>query len=165
MPSTTSAAGFDGGCACRSVRYRVASAPIVVHCCHCRWCQRETGASFALNAVIESDRVALLQGTVDEVLTPSLSGNGQRIVRCPHCRVALWSHYCGGGDAVRFVRVGTLDQPDALPPDVHIFTASRQPWVVLAPGVPAFAEFYNPAEVWPQASLARWAAAKAAHPG
>ncbi len=164
MPSATLATGSDGGCACGHVRYRMASAPIVVHCCHCRWCQRETGASFALNAVIESDRVALLQGTVDEVLTPSLSGKGQRVLRCPHCRVAVWSHYPGGGNAVRFVRVGTLDLPDALPPDIHIFTASRQPWVMLAPGVPAFAEFYNAAEIWPAASLARWAAAKEANP-
>ena len=149
---------FDGGCDCRHVRYRMTTAPLFVHCCHCRWCQRETGASFALNAMIESDRLQLLQGGVDMVLTPSASGKGQKIARCPTCRIALWSHYAGGGDAISFVRVGTLDDPDRLPPDVHIFTASKQPWVVLPPGVPAVPEYYKSAELWPKESLERRAA-------
>src|SRR4051794_40946188 len=103
---------LTGGCTCRAVRYHMTSGPLFVHCCHCRWCQRESGAAFALNALIESDRVALLQGAPEEVLTPSNSGKGQRIFRCPSCRVAVWSHYAGGGDRIRFVRVGTLDDPD-----------------------------------------------------
>jgi hypothetical protein len=134
------------------------SAPLFVHCCHCRWCQRETGASFALNAMIEADRVELLQGEVDVVNTPSNSGQGQKISRCPRCRIAVWSNYAGAGDAVRFVRVGTLDEPDRLPPDIHIFTASKQPWVILPPGTPAVAEYYKAAEMWPAESLARRAA-------
>jgi len=126
-----------------------------VNCCHCRWCQRETGASFALNAMIEADRVVLLQGTPEVVDTPSLSGRGQKITRCPVCRVALWSNYSGAGDAVRFVRVGTLDEPDRLPPDIHIFTASKQPWVVLPRGTPAVEEYYDRNDYWPAESLAR----------
>ena len=149
---------FEGGCACRFVRYRMMSAPLIVHCCHCRWCQRETGASFALNALVESDRVERLHGEVDVVVTPSESGKGQKIVRCPRCRVAVWSHYAGAGDAVSFIRVGTLDEPDRLPPDVHIFTASKQPWVALPPDVPAIAEYYRASELWPSDSLERRAA-------
>ena len=155
---------FEGGCTCRSVRYRMATAPMIVHCCHCRWCQRETGTAFALNAMIESDRVHLLAGEVEVVDTPSNSGKGQKIARCPTCRIALWSNYAGAGDAVRFVRVGTLDDPDRFPPDVHIFTSSKQPWVVLPPGTPAFAEYYKSADVWPQESLERRAALLAARP-
>lgn len=146
---------FDGGCTCGAVRYRMTSAPMFVNCCHCRWCQRETGASFALNAMIEADRVVLLKGEPDVVDTPSNSGKGQKIARCPTCRIALWSNYAGGGDAVRFVRVGTLDEPDRLPPGIHIFTASKQPWVVIPPGMPAVEEYYNSAEYWPAESLAR----------
>jgi hypothetical protein len=145
----------DGGCTCRFVRYRMTSAPLFVHCCHCRWCQRETGTAFALNALIESDRVQLLHGEIDVVDTPSQSGKGQRICRCPTCRVAVWSHYAGAGDAVRFVRVGTLDEPDRLPPDIHIYTSSRQPWVVLPPGAVAVPAYYRSSERWPAASLAR----------
>ena len=145
----------EGGCTCRNVRYRMTSAPLFVHCCHCRWCQRETGASFALNAMIESDRVEILHGEPEVVLTPSNSGKGQKIVRCPVCRIAVWSHYAGAGDAVRFVRVGTLDDPDRLPPDIHIFTGSKQPWVVLPAGTPTVAEYYDRNEYWPAASLER----------
>jgi hypothetical protein len=152
---TNDAPSHDGGCTCRFVRYRMTSSPMFVHCCHCRWCQRETGTAFALNALIESDRVQLLQGEVDVVDTPSLSGKGQKVSRCPRCRVAVWSNYGGGGDKVRFVRVGTLDEPDRLPPDIHIYTMSKQPWVVLPPGAAAVHEYYKTSEHWPAESLAR----------
>jgi hypothetical protein len=147
-------ASFDGGCDCRGVRYRLRSRPLFVHCCHCRWCQRESGSAFALNAMIEADRVEV-QGEVELVDTPSASGKGQLVARCPRCRIALWSHYAGAGRAVSFVRVGTLDDPDAMPPDVHIFTSTKQPWVVLPQGTPAVAEYYRRDELWPAESLAR----------
>ena len=146
---------IDGGCTCRTVRYRMVTAPLFVHCCHCRWCQRETGASFALNAMIEADRVELLQGSPEVTDTPSNSGKGQKIYRCRVCRVALWSNYAGSGDAVRFVRVGTLDDPEALPPDIHIFTSSKQPWVVLPEGIPAVPEYYDRKIYWPAQSQER----------
>jgi hypothetical protein len=151
----SSAESADGGCTCRAVRYRMTGAPLIVHCCHCRWCQRETGAAFALNAMIESGRVTLLEGELEIVETPSLSGRGQRISRCPKCRIAVWSNYAGAGEALRFVRVGTLDEPDRFPPNVHIFTASKQPWVVLPAGVPAVPEYYKAAEIWSKESLLR----------
>ena len=146
---------LDGRCTCASVRYRMCSSPMFVHCCHCRWCQRESGASFALNAMIEADRVKLLAGTPEIVVTPSQSGKGQKIARCPICHVAVWSHYAGAGDAVCFVRVGTLDDPDRLPPDIHIFVSSKQPWVVLPTGTPAVAGYYSAKDYWPEASLIR----------
>jgi hypothetical protein len=113
-----------------------------------------------LNALYESDRVELLKGEPEPVLTPSESGRGQRIARCPTCRVAVWSCYSQAGDRVRFMRVGTLDDPDRLPPDVHIYVASKQPWVVLPDGARAFAGFYKPKEVWPPETQARWSALK-----
>jgi hypothetical protein len=146
---------LEGGCDCRAVRYRLESAPLFVHCCHCRWCQRESGAAFALNALIESQRLTLLSGPPEATATPSASGRGQQIWRCSRCRLALWSHYAGAGARLSFVRVGTLDDPDQFPPDIHIFTASKQPWVQLPAGVPAVAEYYDRKRYWPEASLAR----------
>jgi hypothetical protein len=146
---------LEGGCDCRTVRYRMTCSPLFVHCCHCRWCQRESGASFALNAMIESDRVELLSGKPEVVDTPSNSGLGQKIARCPKCLIAVWSHYVGAGPALSFIRVGTLDQPDHLPPDIHIFTSSKQPWVILPPGMPAVPEYYDRKAYWPGESLAR----------
>jgi len=145
----------EGKCTCGEIRFQLTSRPLFVHCCHCRWCQRETGSAFVINALIEADRVVLLDGTPEMVLTPSESGRGQKISRCPSCRVALWSNYTGAGDAVRFIRVGTLLEPDLLPPDIHIFTSSKQPWVVLPVGTPAVPEYYDLEAYWPEESLAR----------
>jgi hypothetical protein len=146
---------FEGACTCRAVRYRLSSRPLFVHCCHCTWCQRETGSAFAIKAMIESERVEVLAGTPEVIDTPSISGVGQKISRCPVCRVALWSNYGGAGDAVRFILVGTLLEPDRLPPDIHIFTSTKQRWFTLPEGTPAVAEYYDCNQYWPKESLAR----------
>lgn len=148
-------AELEGGCACGTVRYRLTDAPMFVHCCHCSCCQTETGSAFVLNALIESERVVLLTGAPEPVLTPSESGRGQQVWRCPDCRVALWSNYGGAVDVIRFVRIGTLDTPAALPPDVHIYTRSKLPWLRLPEGVPVFEAYYDSAALWPAASLER----------
>jgi hypothetical protein len=144
----------EGGCACGAVRYRLEAAPMFVHCCHCLDCQRQTGSAFALNALIETDRIALLAGTPEAVGLPTDSGRPHEVYRCAACKTALWSDY-GKRPGLRFVRVGTLDEPAAVAPDVHIFTRSKQPWIKLPDGVPAFEGFYKMDEVWPPASLAR----------
>jgi hypothetical protein len=144
-----------GYCTCRRIRYEVTSKPLFVHACHCRWCQRETGSAFALNAMIETDRIRLLAEAPELVETPSASGQGQKIRRCPSCRVAVWSHYPGAGPRFAFLRVGTLEDPDSCPPNIHIFVSSKQPWVVLPAGVPAVPEYYDREEHWPAESLAR----------
>ncbi|MCL2906999.1 GFA family protein [Shewanella fodinae] len=146
---------LQGGCDCGFIRYRLNCKPLIVHCCHCSWCQRETGSAFAVNAMVESEQVELLQGEPELINTPSASGQGQQIARCPKCHVALWSHYAGSGPLTKFVRVGTLDQPQVLPPDVHIFTSTKQPWVILPEHIPAFAEYYDRQLVWSADSLQR----------
>ncbi len=149
---------FEGGCACGHVRYKMTSEPLIVHGCHCRVCQRQTGTSFAQNALIEANRVKLLQGEVEELVLESPSGSGQNIARCPTCRVAVWGNYLitgGDGKAIIFIRAGTLDEPDKMPPDVHIYTSSKQPWVILPPDTPAVDEGYETAEVWPAESMKR----------
>ena len=114
---------LEGGCACGAARFRLTSAPMFVHCCHCRDCQRQTGSAFVLNALIETDRIILLSGALEPVAVPTDSGRPHDIHRCRACQTALWSDY-GRRPALRFVRVGTLDEPARLPPDVHIYTRS-----------------------------------------
>jgi len=147
---------LEGGCACRKVKYRIETAPLIVNSCHCRWCQRETGTAFAQNALIEHDRVTILTGEPISVPTPSQSGLGQVFFRCPACFVTLWSIYAGVGPAIRMIRVGTLDQPDYLPPKFHIFTTTKQPWVILAPETPAFEENYDLEQYWSAESIERF---------
>jgi hypothetical protein len=146
--------GLEGGCACGSVRYRLAAAPMFVHCCHCRDCQRQTGSAFVINALIETDRVTILAGDPEPVAVPTDSGRPHRIFRCPGCQTAVWSEY-GGLSRLRFVRVGTLDDPAALPPDIHIYTRSRLPWVTLPPEIPASEAYYDARQLWPADSLER----------
>ena len=145
---------LTGGCACGAVRYRLASAPMFVNCCHCTWCQRETGSAFVINAVIEADRLELTEGETLAVPTASESGTPQIVHRCPTCHVALWSHY-GGRTRTAFVRAGTLDKPNPIRPDAHIFTRSKLAWVNLEGDIPAFEIFYDLAQQWPADSLAR----------
>ncbi len=150
---------FEGRCTCGAVRYRLTSAPMFVQSCHCSWCRRESGTAFALNAIIEADRVVLIAGEPERVDTPSNSGKGQKYFRCPTCKIALWSNYGGAGDRLRFVRVGTLEHPENFPPDMHIFTAYKLPWVTLPPGAKAVPEYYDRTLYWPKESLVRRAAA------
>ena len=146
---------MEGGCTCRQVRYRLTGTPLIVHACHCRWCQRETGTAHALNALYEADRVAHIAVEPEIIVTPSASGKGQKIARCTTCKVAVWSNYPQAGSAVRFVRVGTMDDPTLPPTDIHIFTASKQPWVALPAGAKAVPEFCDLEKVWSAASLER----------
>jgi hypothetical protein len=143
----------EGGCACGAVRYRLTSDPLFVHCCHCLNCQRQTGSAFVINLLIEADRVVLLAGEPQPVDVARDDGSKQTIWRCPACQVAVFSNY--GRPEVRFVRGGTLDDPAAVAPDVHIFTRSKLPWVTLPDSVPAFEVYYDSKALWPAASLER----------
>ena len=149
-------ADLVGGCGCGAVRFRMQREPLIVHCCHCTWCQRQTGSAFVVNALVERSAVEVLRGEIEEILTPTESGRGQTICRCASCHVAVWSHYALGREHVAFVRVGTLDHSEALAPDVHIFTESTLPWVVLPEGAARFEQFYDPSEVWSAESAERY---------
>jgi hypothetical protein len=153
-------AHLDGGCACGAVRYRLTSDPLFVHCCHCLNCQRQTGSAFVINMLIETDWGRLLAGEPEPVSVPRSGGKKQKIWRCPTCQVAVYSQYTRR--QVRFVRAGTLDDPSAIAPDVHIFTRSKLPWVALPDSVPAFNVYYDTKKLWPASSLERLEALSAA---
>ncbi len=144
---------LQGGCACEAVRYRLTSDPLFVHCCHCLNCQRQTGSAFVINVLIETDRVQVYAGDPQPVAVPRTGGKKQKIWRCPTCQVAVFSQYTRR--QIRFVRAGTLDDPTAVAPDVHIFTRSKLPWVTLPDSVPAFEVYYDTKKLWPAASFAR----------
>lgn len=148
----------EGGCSCGEVRFRLESSPLFVHCCHCYWCQRESGSAFALNAMIEADRVTSLKGAPSCFSAPSNSGGGQDFWRCKECMTTVWSHYAGAGDKLKFVRVGALDAGHDLQPDIHIYTASKQPWVLIPDDQVAVDGYYDSKKYWPENSLSRMTA-------
>lgn len=164
-PAAPTAVALDGGCACGALRYRLLAPPLFVHTCHCTRCQRETGGPFAHHAMIEFNQLTLLQGLEPEaVLVPTDSGRKHWVMRCPQCRTALWNvHGSLQRSVTRYLRVGTLDEPAAWPPRAHIYVRSKQPWLQLDPGKPAFQRYYDAAKLWPADSLARYASAQAAY--
>lgn len=145
---------FPGSCFCGAVRYRLTAKPMFVNCCHCRDCQKQTGSAFAINAIIETDRIELLSGAPQPVTMPTDSGRPHDVYRCPTCQTAIWSDY-GRRRVIAFLRVSTLDDAGAFPPDAHIFTRSKLPWVELPKDAHAFEVFYDMQKQWPAESLAR----------
>jgi hypothetical protein len=148
----------EGGCFCGQIRYRMQGRPMFIHCCHCTDCQRQTGSAFAVNAVIETDRVEILSGAPVVVTLPTDSGRPHDVYRCEACQSALWSDY-GRRLWLSFLRVTTLDEPAGFVPDVHIYTRSKLPWVVLPEDAAAFEDYYDMKALWPAESLARRKAA------
>lgn len=146
---------MKGQCSCGEVQFEMTETPLFTHACHCKNCQRQSGSAHALNAMIESKCVNVLSGTSEGIVMETSSGMGQTIHRCPSCKVGLWSTYAAFGDDFSFVRVGSLEDPGQYPPDINIFTKSKQPWVTLLDGIPAAEEFYDPKETWPNAALQR----------
>lgn len=144
-----------GACFCGAVRYALSSDPLFVHACHCRDCQKQTGGPFAVNALIERDRIVLRSGEPVRTEQTTDSGRPHDIWRCPDCLAALWSDY-GRREVLAFLRVMTLDAPDACPPDVHIFTRTKAPFIDLPGDVRAFEVFYNMQAEWPAGSLERF---------
>lgn len=154
---------ITGHCACSAVQFKLRQAPMFVHCCHCLACQRETGSAFAVNALIETSAVEITAGTLETIRIPTASGKGQLRCQCDRCHTVLYSHYAGAGTAIAFVKVGTLEQPDRIQPDIHIYTATRQPWIRLPDDLPTSEAFYRFADHWPEDCLNRYKAAQAAH--
>lgn len=126
----------DGGCECGAIRYRLRDAPFFVNCCHCRQCQKITGSAFAVNAMIEADRVALVQGR------PAIAEGGS--TRCPDCAALLWATHPMFGGTILFLRAGTLDEGEALVPDAHFFLRSKHRWIEIPAGVRQFETLPGP---------------------
>ena len=152
-----------GHCSCRTIEYELLAAPLMVHCCHCTYCQRETGAAFAVNLIIESSNLKLSTDAQPTKITVSTnSGTGQKIVRCPKCQVCVWAHYGGQDELLSFVKAGTLDRPNEIQEGVHIYTSTKMPWLELkGTKYPVFEESYQVDDVWPKESLERLNAIRA----
>jgi hypothetical protein len=123
---------MDGGCECARVRYRLEGEPIFVNCCHCRQCQKLSGSAFALNAIVERERVAVTAG--EEAIEPARGGGA----RCRECGVILWGTHRFFGEGIVFLRVGTLDEGERLSPGAHFFVRSKHPWIALPEGARTF---------------------------
>lgn len=146
---------LEGGCSCGSVRYKLTATPLIVHACHCRDCQRVTGSGFVINIWIEKEFVETNGAVLKSFTLKGGTGKKHEVFFCEKCGTYLWSHYDLAPGNAWFVRAGTLDMPDAVKPDVHIFTRSKLPWLELPPGARAFEGGYAIEKVWSDESKAR----------
>ena len=146
---------LHGGCACGGIRYRLTASPLIVHACHCRDCQRGTGGAFVINVLIESEHVPASGAAPRTAVLPTPTGKGQEVAFCERCGTTVWSRYLMAPADILFVRAGTLDEPERIEPDVHIYTRSKVPWLQLPAGARTFEELYVTQEVWPPEKQAR----------
>ncbi len=146
---------LEGGCSCGSIRYKLTASPLIVHACHCRDCQRITGSGFVINIWIENEFVERTGATPKSFTRKGGTGKDHEVFFCANCGTYVWSRYhVAPGDAL-FVRAGTLDKPEAVKPDVHIFTRSKLPWLRLPEGARAFETAYSIEKVWSAESKER----------
>jgi hypothetical protein len=146
---------LEGGCSCGAIRYKLTAAPLIVHACHCRDCQRITGSAFVINLWMEKRFVEAGGAAPKSFRLAAGSGQHHDVFFCDACGTYVWSRYHGAPGDFLFVRAGTLDTPEAVRPDVHIFTRSKLPWLNLPKDVPAFETFYKIDKVWPPESRER----------
>ena len=146
---------LEGGCACRAIRYRLTESPLIVHACHCRDCQRLTGGPFVINIWIEKKFVEAGPVAPKSFRLAGGSGKPNDVFFCERCGTTLWSRYDIVPSECLFVRAGTLDNPSAVTPDVHIFTRTKLPWVQLPEGARTFPSIYKIEEVWSPESKER----------
>ncbi|OJI96493.1 hypothetical protein ASPVEDRAFT_238691 [Aspergillus versicolor CBS 583.65] len=174
MSQTEISREYEGGCNCGQLRYRMKTMPLIVQCCHCTWCQRESGSACVVNAQIETDQLAILRGQAHAQKIPSASSSGQTVYKCSDCAVAIFSQYHEANPHTLHVRASTVDrvlvkgvnghynmsETRGLDPSVHIFTATKQNWFIIPPNTPYFTEFYCREQTLSEQSLARYRALK-----
>jgi hypothetical protein len=129
-------APFTGGCACRSIRYVCAGAPVAMLNCHCRDCQRSSGAPFASGFIVRTSDVEIT-GTPKTYSVRAGSGSLATRSFCTDCGAPLFTR---GEAAPEFmsIRFATLDSPSDFQPMLDIWTSSAQPWVCLSKEIPHY---------------------------
>jgi hypothetical protein len=127
----------EGGCLCGAVRYRAHNEPLRRSVCHCRNCQRRTGSAFGIGAYFNESDVEL-SGTLRTYEQRSdESGRWLKMQFCPNCGSTVsWTLELYPG--LRALAGGTFDDPDWLTIERHVWTRSRQKWVVCPQGVETF---------------------------
>ncbi|ASG19614.1 GFA family protein [Nitrospirillum viridazoti] len=123
--------GVTGGCQCGAVRYHSTMAPEGVHFCHCRMCQRAVGNVFAALAGVRKDTVTW-SGTGRPTFYASSSVAERGF--CAQCGTPLTFAY-PDSDWMS-VTIGSLDDPEAVVPEVHCGVESRLSWLHVQDGLP-----------------------------
>lgn len=118
----------EGGCQCGAVRYRITARPLGVYKCHCRDCQRSSGAGYSMSMPTLREHFEHLSGEVAAFDKAANSGRVVRMLGCAICGTKLWNEPLSSS-AIVVVKPGTLDDPRWAVPVGNIWTNSALPWV------------------------------------
>ena len=131
----------EGGCQCGAVRYRLKASPLSVYNCHCKDCQRFSGAAWSMSMIVRDGDFAV-SGKTDRYERVAESGNVIGMNFCANCHGWLWNDPPSPG--IKVVRAGTLDASDRVDTPLHIWTKRQQPWLVLPAGAESYPEAAPP---------------------
>jgi hypothetical protein len=124
----TAPSPLAGGCLCGAVRYQADAEPMAVLICHCSDCQRQSGAPFSLNVVIDHGSLQFVSGeTRTHVTHGGDEGRSRERIFCPQCGSPLVTTIEEMPD-LAVIKAGTLDDRGWLEPELEIYTDSAQPW-------------------------------------
>lgn len=124
---------ISGGCLCGACGYTTNAEPINVRACHCRLCQKATGAPFYARVMVPLDAV-----TITGPVGWHHSSAELRRGFCTQCGTTLFSERAATNSIG--LTMGSLDEPGRFAPSAHIWVSARQPWVPLPDDVPCYAE-------------------------
>ncbi|MGD8207892.1 MAG: GFA family protein [Thiohalocapsa sp.] len=126
----------EGGCHCGAVRYAFGEAPEFTFYCHCNDCQKTTGSPFSIELMLR-DETFSVTGELGTYVVEGDSGKPVTRSFCTKCGSGVYLE-CASDPGYVFVKVGTLDDASWVEPQMHIYTASKQPWLELADDLPAY---------------------------
>lgn len=127
---------LQGGCLCNGVRYEIEGAPKFIGVCHCKHCQKQSGAAFSVNLGVSGSKLSIT-GEIKEYQDTANSGAVLTRRFCPNCGSALFSVSSAAPNLV-YVKAGTLDDTSDVKPMLHVWTESAQSWVHIGDEVTQF---------------------------
>ena len=126
---------IEGGCLCGAVRYSLTAEPIAGRVCWCRLCQKLGAGGPTVNAMFPADALTVTGETAD---FPAVADSGSHMHRrfCPKCGTHLFSA-AEERPHIVVVRAGSLDDPEAMKPEMTIWTEAAPGWACFDPSIPA----------------------------
>ena len=145
---------LTGGCICGQVKYQIIDKPLFTQACHCKDCKVLTGSSYVVNSSI-LENTLIVEGEVSSTELKAGSGASYKTYFCTKCGTYVYADYDSAVGRLT-VRTKTLDNSEKFPPQVHIFTKDKDPWLNLSEDVICFKEMYDQKKTWPEESLNRY---------
>ena len=145
---------LEGGCICGQVKYYITEEPLFTQACHCKDCKVLTGSSYVVNSSV-LENTLIVEGDVSSTELKAGSGASCKTYFCTKCGAYVYADYDSAIKRLT-LRTKTLNNSEKFPPQVHIFTKDKDPWLNLSEDVICFEEMYDPKKIWPEESLKRY---------